>query len=281
MRATRLKGIGDALDIMAEEVDDAAEIVAAPRPSPGGSSMTPSRLGTTGPASPSGASREMTDRLARLATAAETLIDITQALALERAEAPARTCCSGREAVRNSIASHERDLDGPGQPPPRFGAALRDRRNSQENGAGDGVRFPARSATNVAFHRIRGHRRDADESCYDLLASEARLASYVGIAKGDLPARHWFRLGHDVTPVDASAALISWSGSMFEYLMPSLVMRAPTVSVLEQTNRVIVRRQIEYGESLGTPWGISESAYNARDRSLPTNTQTSEFQGLV
>ena len=104
-----------------------------------------------------------------------------------------------------------------------------------------------------------------DENCYDLLASEARLASYVGIAKGDLPARHWFRLAHDVTPVGADKALISWSGSMFEYLMPSLVMRAPTVSVLEQTNRVIVRRQIEYGASLGTPWGISESAYNARD----------------
>jgi cyclic beta-1,2-glucan glucanotransferase len=104
-----------------------------------------------------------------------------------------------------------------------------------------------------------------DENCYDLLASEARLASYVGIAKGDLPARHWFHLAHDVTPVGADTALISWSGSMFEYLMPSLVMRAPTMSVLEQTNRVIVRRQIEYGASLGTPWGISESAYNARD----------------
>ena len=107
-----------------------------------------------------------------------------------------------------------------------------------------------------------------DENCYDLLASEARLASYVGIAKGDIPARHWFRLGHDVTPVGADTALISWSGSMFEYLMPSLVMRAPTMSVLEQTNRVIVRRQIEYGASLGTPWGISESAYNARDPEL-------------
>src|SRR5678815_678296 len=94
-----------------------------------------------------------------------------------------------------------------------------------------------------------------DESCYDLLASEARLASYVGIAKGDLPTRHWFRLGHDVTPVEESAALISWSGSMFEYLMPSLVMHTPIGSVLEHTNRVIVQRQIAYGKSLGTPWG--------------------------
>ena len=104
-----------------------------------------------------------------------------------------------------------------------------------------------------------------DPSCYDLLASEARLASFVAIAKNDVPARHWFRLGRAVTSVGHGAALISWSGSMFEYLMPSLVMRAPAGSLLEQTNRLIVRRQISYGASLGRPWGISESAYSARD----------------
>jgi hypothetical protein len=104
-----------------------------------------------------------------------------------------------------------------------------------------------------------------DSSCYDLLASEARLASFIAIAKGDVPARHWFRLGRAVTPVGAGAALISWSGSIFEYLMPSLVMRAPAGSLLEQTNRLVVVRQIEYGKSLGVPWGISESAYNVRD----------------
>ncbi len=107
-----------------------------------------------------------------------------------------------------------------------------------------------------------------DPSCYDLLASEARLASFIAIAKGDVPARHWFRLGRAVTPVAHGAALISWSGSMFEYLMPSLVMRAPAGSLLEQTSRLIVRRQIEYGATLGVPWGISESAYNARDLEL-------------
>jgi cyclic beta-1,2-glucan synthetase len=80
------------------------------------------------------------------------------------------------------------------------------------------------------------------------------------------PARHWFRLGRAVTPVGNGAALISWSGSMFEYLMPSLVMRAPAGSLLEQTNRLIVRRQIAYGATLGIALGhISESAYNARD----------------
>ena len=94
-----------------------------------------------------------------------------------------------------------------------------------------------------------------DPNCYDLLASEARLASFVAIAKGDVPARHWFRLGRAVTPVAHGAALISWSGSMFEYLMPSLVMRAPAGSLLEQTSRLIVRRQIDYGAKLGRALG--------------------------
>ena len=107
-----------------------------------------------------------------------------------------------------------------------------------------------------------------DPNCYDLLASEARLASFFAIAKGDVPARHWFHLGRSVTPVAHAAALVSWSGSMFEYLMPSLVMRAPLGSLLEQTSRLIVRRQIDYATSLGLPWGISESAYNARDLEL-------------
>jgi cyclic beta-1,2-glucan synthetase len=107
-----------------------------------------------------------------------------------------------------------------------------------------------------------------DSNCYDLLASEARLASFIAIAKNDIPARHWFRLGRSVTPIGRGAALISWSGSMFEYLMPSLVMRAPAGSLLEQTNRLIVQRQIRYGVDLHIPWGISESAYNARDLEL-------------
>jgi cyclic beta-1,2-glucan synthetase len=104
-----------------------------------------------------------------------------------------------------------------------------------------------------------------DNNCYDLLASEARLASLFAIAKGDAPTRHWFRLGRAATPLGQGSALISWSGSMFEYLMPSLVMRAPAGSLLEQTNRLVVQRQVAYGKARGIPWGISESAYNARD----------------
>jgi cyclic beta-1,2-glucan synthetase len=107
-----------------------------------------------------------------------------------------------------------------------------------------------------------------DPGCYDLLASEARLASLFAIAKGDVETRHWFRLGRGATPVGAGAALISWSGSMFEYLMPTLVMRAPAGSVLEQTERLIVTRQQAHARDLGIPWGISESSYNARDLEL-------------
>ncbi|MFA4912258.1 MAG: glucoamylase family protein, partial [Burkholderiaceae bacterium] len=104
-----------------------------------------------------------------------------------------------------------------------------------------------------------------DENCYDLLASEARLASLFAIAKGDIPTSHWARLGRTATPLGKGSALISWSGSMFEYLMPSLVMRAAQGSLLEQTNRLIVAEQIDYGRRRAIPWGISESAFNARD----------------
>jgi cyclic beta-1,2-glucan synthetase len=114
-----------------------------------------------------------------------------------------------------------------------------------------------------------------DTNCYDLLASEARLASLFAIAKGDVETRHWFRLGRAATPIGSGSALISWSGSMFEYLMPSLVMRAPAGSVLEQTTRLVVARQRSYAQGLGLPWGISESSYNARD--LEMTYQYSNF----
>ena len=119
-----------------------------------------------------------------------------------------------------------------------------------------------------------------DSSCYDLLASEARLASLIAVANGDLPARHWFRLGRAVTPVAGGAALVSWSGSMFEYLMPSLVMRSPIGSLLEQTSRLVVRRQQACGRELNIPWGMSESAYNARDLELTYQYSSFGVPGL-
>ncbi|HEX9147623.1 MAG TPA: glucoamylase family protein, partial [Thermoanaerobaculia bacterium] len=107
-----------------------------------------------------------------------------------------------------------------------------------------------------------------DPGYYDLLASETRLASFIAIARGDTPPSHWFHLSRPLTPVGTGSALVSWSGSMFEYLMPDLVMNEPTGSVLEVTDRLVVARQIEYGGERRAPWGVSESAFYARDLDL-------------
>ncbi|HKG15525.1 MAG TPA: glucoamylase family protein [Pyrinomonadaceae bacterium] len=122
-----------------------------------------------------------------------------------------------------------------------------------------------REVFHIGFNVAAG---SADNSFYDLLASESRLASFVAIAKGDVSQEHWFRLGRQLTPVDGGRALISWTASMFEYLMPLLVMRDYEGTLLDETYRAVVRRQIEYGDERHVPWGISEAAYNARDLHL-------------
>ncbi len=118
----------------------------------------------------------------------------------------------------------------------------------------------------VIGYNVTDGRRD--NSFYDLLASESRLTSFVAIAKGEVPQEHWFRLGRKMTNVQRSRALISWTATMFEYLMPLLVMKRYPETLLEQTYKAIVTRQIEYGNQRGVPWGISEAGYNARDLSL-------------
>ncbi|MBK6963569.1 MAG: cyclic beta 1-2 glucan synthetase [Bacteroidales bacterium] len=107
-----------------------------------------------------------------------------------------------------------------------------------------------------------------DNSYYDLLASEARLAVFVGIAQGKLPQESWFALGRLLTNSSGEPILISWSGSMFEYLMPQLVMPTYENTLLYQTNKATLKRQIEYGGQRGVPWGISESAYNEVDAGM-------------
>ena len=110
-------------------------------------------------------------------------------------------------------------------------------------------------------------RRDA--SFYDLLASEARLTSFIGIAQGQLPQEHWFALGRLLTTIGSGKpTLISWSGSMFEYLMPLLVMPTYENTLLDRTYHAVVARQIEYGRTRGVPWGISESGYNITDATM-------------
>ncbi len=124
---------------------------------------------------------------------------------------------------------------------------------------------PARKLLATGFN-VSTRRRD--NSYYDLLASEARLASYVAIALGQVSQDHWFALSRLLVAGHGEPALASWSGSMFEYLMPVLVMPTYPNTLLGETCRSAVGRQVEYGRARGVPWGISESGYNLTDAQL-------------
>ena len=123
----------------------------------------------------------------------------------------------------------------------------------------------ARHLMTVGYN-VEQHRRDAGH--YDLLASEARLCSFVAIAQGEVPQESWFALGRLLTVTGGEQILLSWSGSMFEYLMPMLVMPSYEGTLLDQTCHAAVKRQIAYAAQRGVPWGISESGYNTVDASL-------------
>ena len=107
-----------------------------------------------------------------------------------------------------------------------------------------------------------------DISYYDLLASESRLTSYLAIAKGDVPKRHWSALGRPFLSVGRAPGLASWSGSMFEYLMPSLLMHEPADGMLQGMGRSAIAAQRDFGRQQQMPWGVSESAYLIQDHSL-------------
>jgi cyclic beta-1,2-glucan synthetase len=115
-------------------------------------------------------------------------------------------------------------------------------------------------------YNVSDHRRD--NGFYDLLASESRLTIFLGIAQGKLAQDSWFALGRQLTNPGTSPILVSWSGSMFEYLMPTLVMPSFENTLLDQTNKSVVQKQIEYGKKRGVPWGVSESGYNLVDVNL-------------
>jgi cyclic beta-1,2-glucan synthetase len=110
--------------------------------------------------------------------------------------------------------------------------------------------------------------RKRDAGYYDLLASEARFSSFVGISQGKLPQENWFALGRLLASAGGRPVLLSWSGSMFEYLMPMLVMPSYENTLLDRTCRMAVEWQIAYGRQRGVPWGISECGYNAVDAAL-------------
>ena len=110
--------------------------------------------------------------------------------------------------------------------------------------------------------------RRVDPGCYDLLASESRLCSFVAIAQGKLPQKHWFMLGRLLSKYGGDPVLVSWGGSMFEYLMPLLVMPVYEGTLLERTYKAMVACQIKYASDNNIPWGISESGYNKLDAAL-------------
>ncbi len=105
-------------------------------------------------------------------------------------------------------------------------------------------------------------------SYYDLLASEARLASYIAIAKGQITQKHWFKLGRALSEISHYKALVSWTGTMFEYLMPPLIMKNYKNTLLDETYSTVVKAQKNYGDRRNTPWGTSESGYYAFDMNL-------------
>ena len=119
-----------------------------------------------------------------------------------------------------------------------------------------------------------------DGNYYDLLASEARIGSLVAIAKHDVPFKHWLHLGRPLTSVNGRRALLSWSGTMFEYLMPPLLLRSPEHTLLHQTNESVVEQQMDYGRKHDIPWGVSESGYYHFDANLFYQYQAFGVPGL-
>lgn len=104
-------------------------------------------------------------------------------------------------------------------------------------------------------------REELHSACYDMLASEARIAAFIAVAKGDLEQTSWFKLGRTHTLAFGHAVLLSWTGTMFEYLMPSLWMRSFPDTLVARTLKGVVAVQRAYAKRLGIPWGISESGY--------------------
>jgi cyclic beta-1,2-glucan synthetase len=108
-------------------------------------------------------------------------------------------------------------------------------------------------------------RQRLEESCYDLLASEARSATFIAIAKGDIPQKSWFLLGRSYTRCEGRRALLSWTGTMFEYLLPMLWMKTSPGTILDETARTVVTCQQSTAQHYATPWGISEASFSVRD----------------
>jgi cyclic beta-1,2-glucan synthetase len=117
---------------------------------------------------------------------------------------------------------------------------------------------PQRHVFHIGYNVESGR---LDSNYYDLMASEARIASLVAIARGDVPQDHWLHLARPLTEFDGARCLLSWSGTMFEYLMPNLFMESYPDTLMDQSCRVAIEQQIKYGAEHNIPWGTSEASY--------------------
>ncbi|HTB21807.1 MAG TPA: glucoamylase family protein [bacterium] len=248
------------------------------------------------------------DGLARLAGPVETLADIAKSLSQEHSHADVAEFQRWTGALRAELegrADYARKLlvaapggfnpgladaaaayrglglEGPARACDALVGRLK-RAAERLQGLFDGMRFgflydPSKKLFSIGFRPSDGM---LDSGYYDLLASEARLASYVAVARGEVDTEHWFKLGRPLTPVSGDLALLSWSGSMFEYLMPLLVMQSPPESLLFETYRAVVKRQIRFGLRRGLPWGVSESACNIRDKDMTYQYSDFGVEGL-
>ena len=194
---------------------------------------------------------EWVERLEELGAQAENLLDIAGTLASDGEDGSRAEILAWARAVRDSVDSHARDLE---TTRPDAATTLGHRLSALALLAEGMVqamdfRFLFDSSRRLFSIGYRVADGTLDPSSYDLLASEARLASFVAIAKGEVSPRHWFLLGRSLTPVGRGAALVSWSGSMFEYLMPVIFQYRYDHSLLDRATRNAVAEQIRYALS--------------------------------
>src|SRR5262249_21821511 len=121
---------------------------------------------------------------------------------------------------------------------------------------------PDRHLFAIGYNKTIGR---LDNAHYDLLASECRITSFLAVARGEVPRKHWFQLGRPVTIAAGRQGLLSWGGTMFEYLMPRLLLPTFPNTLLDTAERTAVARQIEFGHKNGVPWGVSESGFYVLD----------------
>jgi cyclic beta-1,2-glucan synthetase len=193
------------------------------------------------------------------------LIWLQKVLSHITAESPEEPECKyWLDSAERTVASHLSDYERPQDLKQRLLSIARECETLVQEMDFRFLYDEDRGLFSIGFNVTNGR---LDSSYYDLFASESRLTSFVAISKGDIPQSHWFRMGRTMTK-SPNRMLVSWSGSMFEYLMPLLLIRNEAGTLWDYNYRKVVQVQQEYAKRKRVPWGISESAYNRRDVAL-------------